>query len=182
MQHLNNQLKVAFFITLFYWALPVSTYAQDGQKAAFLLKKYKVSKHKGDHWVTLTLPESVAHELLAALLEEDSPDPVTAKMYKVSPIHKKVMPVDPSPSFEAGRQVMRSIVGEMIRDSIVKDRDSFTWFALDGHQFVVDGKAVSDSLRVKFQSEYIKADGWGYYFGPVEVQGRGIFLDRGDVY
>jgi hypothetical protein len=184
MQHLNNQLKVAFFITLFYWTVPFSMYAQDGRNF-----KYKVSKHKGERLVTLTLPESVARELLAALLEEDNreegPSPKEArtyKAYKVYPIHKKVMPIDPSPSFEAGRQVMRSMIGEMIRDSIVKDRDSFTWFALDGQQFVVDGKAMPDSLRVRFQSEYIKADGWGYYFGPVEVKGRGIFMDRDDVY
>jgi hypothetical protein len=178
MQHLNNQLKVAFFIAVCYWVLPISMYAQDGQKA-----RYKISRHKGDHWVTLTLPESVARELLAALLEEDRPDQdVVAKTYKVSPVHKKMMPVDPSPSFEGSKQVVRSIIGEMIRDSIVKDRDRFTWFALDGGQFVVDGKAVPDSLRVKFQSEYIKADGWGYYFGPVKVRGTGVFLDRGDVY
>src|ERR1700722_8545340 len=177
MQRLNNQLKVAFFIALFCWALPISMYAQDGQKA-----RYKISKHKGDHWVTLTLPESVARELLAALLEEDRPDPVIAKMYKVSPVHKKAMPVDPLPSIKGSKQVMRSIVGEMIRDSIVKDRDSFSWFALDGRQFVVDGKTVPDSVRIKFQSEYIKADGWGYYFGPVEVQGRGVFMHRSDVY
>jgi len=184
MQHLKNQLKVAFFIALCYWAVPISMYAQDGQKA-----RYKVNKHKGDHWVTLTLPESVVRELLNALLEEDNRDEgpasreaKTYKAYKAYPIHKKAMPVDPSPSFEAGRQVMRNIVGEMIRDSIVKDRDSFTWFALDGRQFVVDGKAVPDSLTARFQSEYIKADGWGYYFGPVEVRGTGIFLDRGDVY
>ena len=177
MQHLNNQLKVAFFIMLFCWAIPISMYAQEGQKF-----KYKLSRHKGDHWVTLTLPESVARELLAALLEEDRPDPVVARMYKAAPIHKKMMPVDPSPSIEGSKQIIRSIIGEMIRDSIVKDRDSFSWFALDGRQFVVDGKAMPDSLRVKFQSEYIKADGWGYYFGPVAVQGRGIFMDRSDVY
>ena len=80
MQHLKNQLKVAFFIALCYWAVPISMYAQDGQKF-----KYKVNKHKGDHLVTLTLPESVARSLLAALLEEDRPEPVIAKMYKVSP-------------------------------------------------------------------------------------------------
>jgi hypothetical protein len=184
MQHLKNQLKVAFFITLCYWAVPISMYAQDGQKF-----KYKVSKHKGDHLVTLTLPEGVARALLAALQDEYNPDEGpspkearTYKTYKAYPIHKKAMPIDPSPSIEASRQIMRSIVGEMIRDSIVKDRDSFTWFALDGGQFAVDGKAVPDSLRVKFQSEYIKADGWGYYFGPVQVKGKGIFLDRGDVY
>jgi hypothetical protein len=184
MQHLKNQLKAALFIALFCWVLPISMYAQDGQKF-----KYKVNKHKGDHLVTLTLPESVARALLAALLDEynldEGPAPKEARTYKTYeayPIHKKTMPVDPSPSIEASRQVMRNIIGEMIRDSIVKDRDSFAWFALDGRQFVVDGTAVPDSLRVKFQSEYIKADGWGYYFGPVEVQGRGIFLDRGDVY
>ena len=177
MQHLKNQLKVALFITLFCCAITISMYAQEQQKF-----KYKVSKHKGDHWVTLTLPESVARELLAALLEEDRPDPVVARTYKAYPIHKKAMPVDPSPSIEGSRQILRSIIGEMIRDSIVKDRDSFRWFALDGRQFVVDGKAMPDSVRVKFQSEYIRADGWGYYFGPVEVQGRGVFMDRSDVY
>jgi hypothetical protein len=80
------------------------------------------------------------------------------------------------------RQTVRNIIGDMVADGIVRDKDSFLWFGLDNGQFVVDGKQMADSLRVKYAAKYIKADGYGYYYGSVSVRGRGYFLDKKDVY
>jgi hypothetical protein len=80
------------------------------------------------------------------------------------------------------RQTVRNIIGDMVADGIVRDKDSFLWFGLDNGQFVVDGKQMADSLRVKYAAKYVKADGYGYYFGSVSVHGRGYFLDRKEVY
>ena len=80
------------------------------------------------------------------------------------------------------RQTVRNIVNDMVADGIVKDKDSFVWFGLDNGQFVVDGRQMTDSLRVKYAAKYIKADGYGYYYGSVSVQGRGYFFDKKEVY
>jgi hypothetical protein len=80
------------------------------------------------------------------------------------------------------RQTVRNIINDMVADGIVRDKDSFVWFGLDNGQFVVDGRPMADSLRVKYAAKYIKADGYGYYYGSVSVQGRGYFFDKKEIY
>jgi hypothetical protein len=79
------------------------------------------------------------------------------------------------------RVTVRNIVNDMIADGIVRDKDSFRWFGLDSGQFIVDGKQMADSLRVKYAEKYVK-DGYGYYYGPVSIQGRGYFFDKKEIY
>jgi hypothetical protein len=85
-------------------------------------------------------------------------------------------------SFEEGKKVVRNIIADMVSENIVRDKDSFRWFGLDDTQFIVDGKPMADSLREKFRAKYIRPDGIGYYFGPVEIRGHGFFFDRNDIY
>jgi hypothetical protein len=80
------------------------------------------------------------------------------------------------------RQTVRDIINDMVADGIVRDKDSFVWFGLDNGQFVVDGRPIPDSLRVRYAAKYIKPDGNGYYYGSVSVHGRGYFLDKMDVF
>lgn len=87
-----------------------------------------------------------------------------------------------SANIAAARQTVRNIIGDMVADGIVRGKDSFVWFGLDDGQFVVDGKQIADSLRVKYAAKYIKADGNGYYYGSVSVQGRGYFFDKKDLF
>jgi hypothetical protein len=82
----------------------------------------------------------------------------------------------------AVRQTVRSIITDMVTDGIIRDKESLVWFGLDNGQFVVDGKPMADSLRVKYAAKYVKADGNGYYYGSVSVHGRGYFLDKKEVY
>jgi hypothetical protein len=82
----------------------------------------------------------------------------------------------------AVRQKVRSIITDMVTEGIIRDKESLVWFGLDNGQFVVDGKPMADSLRVKYAAKYVKADGNGYYFGSVSVHGRGYFLDKEEVY
>jgi hypothetical protein len=83
---------------------------------------------------------------------------------------------------EAMKQVVRDIISDMVTEKIVRDKESFSWFGLDNTQFIVDGKPVADSLRVKFQAKFISPDGPGLYFGPVSIKGRGFFFSREDIY
>lgn len=96
---------------------------------------------------------------------------------------KRYLPTGtPSPELEEAKQVVRNIITDMIDEKIVNDKDSFSWFGLDGRQFVVDGRPVADSLKSKFQTKYINPDGLGYYFGSVSVHGAGVFFERSDIF
>ncbi|MES2329342.1 MAG: M56 family metallopeptidase [Bacteroidota bacterium] len=74
-------------------------------------------------------------------------------------------------------EVMRNIIRDLEADGIRMDMKT-GWFALDKEQFIVDGKKISADLHEKFRNKYIRSkDGWGYYYGPIKVTGRGVFLD-----
>jgi hypothetical protein len=104
------------------------------------------------------------------------------KMMKTIQMKKKGVPyVVDSANMAALKQTVRNIINDMIADGIVRDKDSFTWFGLDNGQFVVDGKQMADSLRVKYAAKYVK-DGNGYYCGSVSVRGHGYFFDKNEIY
>jgi beta-lactamase regulating signal transducer with metallopeptidase domain len=74
-------------------------------------------------------------------------------------------------------EIMRNIIKDLEAEGISFNMQN-GWFALDKDQFVVDGKNISAALHEKFRNKYIKPkDGWGYYYGPIKVTGRGVFLD-----
>jgi hypothetical protein len=75
-------------------------------------------------------------------------------------------------SAEQIRNIIADLQKENIKIDIQKD-----WFGLDNNQVVVNGKNMSAELHDKFKGRYIKPNGWGYYYGPVQVTGRGIFMD-----
>ncbi len=87
-----------------------------------------------------------------------------------------------SPEIETGKQAVRNIIDDMVKDGIITDKDHFSWFGLDNDQFLVDGHPVADSLHAIFKRKYIGPDGMGYYFGPITIHGRGMFFDRSDIY
>lgn len=86
-------------------------------------------------------------------------------------------------NISALRQTVRNIIGDMVTDGIIRDKENFKWFALDNGQFVVDGRQMPDSLRTKYATKYVKPDGSGYYCGTlVGVTGRGYFFDKQEIF
>ena len=84
--------------------------------------------------------------------------------------------------FEESATTMRSIVADLEKEGIKVDLQK-SWFALDKDQFLVDGKKMSTEQHNKFITKYIKPNnnGWGYYYGPIQTRGRGVFLDYRDL-
>ena len=83
------------------------------------------------------------------------------------------------------RQVMRSIIDDLVKEKIVPDKDSVEWFGLDPQRFIVNGRVMPVGMRQLFTAKYIKPDGFGYYFEAEKggkVSGTGYFFDRKDLY
>lgn len=145
-----------------------------------------------DRLVTLTIRESTLRRALEVLLGEGfdfsqtddfviirrrAAGPAAAVAHKSNLIRKR-----DSGLISAGVASVRQIIAEMIADGIVRDKDSFSWFGLDKGQFVVDGKSMPDSVRMRYAKKYVGPDEYGYYYGPVAIHGRGYFFDKGDIY
>jgi beta-lactamase regulating signal transducer with metallopeptidase domain len=74
-------------------------------------------------------------------------------------------------------EIMRNIIKELEADGITINMQT-GWFALDKGQFIVDGKKISAELHEKYKNKFIKPkEGWGYYYGPIKVEGKGVFLE-----
>jgi hypothetical protein len=100
----------------------------------------------------------------------------------VKAVKRRVDPVRDSINIKEAKMTMRSIIDDIVKENIVSDKEGVTSFALDGGQFIVNGQSTADSLRTKFAARYIKPEGMGYYYGPVNVRGRGVFMTKQDLY
>jgi hypothetical protein len=111
--------------------------------------------------------------------------PAGRQSFKIAPLRRagKIGLRNPTlPGLEESKQVMRNIIDDLVKEKIVADKDSLSWFGLDNSQFVVNGKAVSDSLHTIFKARYLRPDGPGYYYGPVKIAGTGVFFDKENLY
>ncbi|KAI9431370.1 hypothetical protein F5148DRAFT_1155101 [Russula earlei] len=73
--------------------------------------------------------------------------------------------------------IIKNIIADLAKENIIVDIDH-SWFGLDAKQFIVDGKPITGEIYEKFKAKYLKIEGMGYYYGPVQVSGRGVFLDK----
>jgi beta-lactamase regulating signal transducer with metallopeptidase domain len=81
----------------------------------------------------------------------------------------------------AQAQKLKEIIGDLEKEGVKMNLET-SWLALDKEQFIVDGKTMPKEIHEKFIAKYVtSADGWGYYYGPIQVRGRGIFLDYKDL-
>ncbi|MES2005207.1 MAG: M56 family metallopeptidase [Bacteroidota bacterium] len=99
----------------------------------------------------------------------------TLMLRKLESLRKRQM--DDDQMLQASAATIRSIVSDLEKEGVKVDMQN-SWFALDKDQFIVDGKKMSSEMHERFITRYIKSNaGWGYYYGPVKVTGRGVFLD-----
>jgi len=103
-------------------------------------------------------------------------DTKDVRMRKVEAIRQRETQDNERMQESAGK--IRNIIKDLEIEGIKINMET-GWFALDKDQFIVDGKKISPALREKFRNKYIKTkDGWGYYYGPIQVAGRGVFLNH----
>jgi hypothetical protein len=170
---------------------------------------YKSNIVRKERLVTLKIPESTLQEVLVTILgdgfdvvgEDDyviiRPRAAASRRTTKAAISRKTLaergvydnigpgkkPMYFNDSVLAARkEAVRGIIDQMVADGLVRDKNSFSWFALDNGQFVLDGKPMTDSLRVKYAAKFIAPEGDGLYYGPVSVHGKGFFFGKKDIY
>lgn len=80
------------------------------------------------------------------------------------------------------KEVMRRLIEELIREGLVRDRESLGWLALDSRQLLIDGVDIPDPAKSRYQSKYLLKDGMGFYYGNVKVHGHGYFYEKKELY
>jgi hypothetical protein len=124
-------------------------------------------------YMTTALPDQ------GRLIATVNKDKHYADYRRFSPHPKKIPSL--SGKVQTGVKIVRSILTDLVRYKVIPDENSITWFALDYGQFIVDDRAMPDSLHAIFNAKYMKPDSLGYYYGSVKVYGKGYFYEKKDL-
>jgi bla regulator protein BlaR1 len=75
-------------------------------------------------------------------------------------------------------QRMHNIITDLIKDKVVANVADVKWFGLSNTEFIVNGQKLSDEMQQRYKAKYGVSDGNGLYYGPVQMYGRGVFIDE----
>jgi len=84
---------------------------------------------------------------------------------------------DDSIGYAGQLQRVQNVIGDMIKDKIVPDAASVKWFGLSNTEFIVNGQKQPDETQQRYKAKYGVYDGYGLYYGPVQMYGKGVFID-----
>ena len=74
-------------------------------------------------------------------------------------------------------KVMNDIIAGLVVHNVVSKAADVKWFALTENEFIVNGQKQPDESQQRYKAKYGVHEGWGLYYGPVPMQGKGVFID-----
>ncbi len=77
----------------------------------------------------------------------------------------------------ADLKVMNDIIANLVVHNVVNKAADVKWFALTDNEFIVNGQKQPDELQQRYKAKYGVHEGRGFYYGPVPMQGKGVFID-----
>lgn len=80
----------------------------------------------------------------------------------------------------ADLQRVSQVISSLVAQKVVPNAESVKWFGLTDTELIVNGQQQPDELRRKLASEYGVAKDYGLFYGPVEMNGTGVFIDADD--
>lgn len=86
------------------------------------------------------------------------------------------------PTDEIGKQkkIIRNIIFDITGQRIV-EKDSIKWFGLTDKEFIINGAKQPESIHQKFKKKYPVKHDYGFYYGPVQMAGKGAFITKEDI-
>lgn len=81
----------------------------------------------------------------------------------------------------AQKKIVKNIISDIIRHHIVPGKDSIEWFGLTDKEFIINGVKQPEGTHQKFRKKYPVKPDYGFYFGPVQMTGKGAFITKEDI-
>ena len=98
-------------------------------------------------------------------------------VHRAAGVKKMPEPADIS----ADQERVRGVISELVQAKVISKPTDLEWFGLSEGELVVNGNRQPVELQQKLKEKFrIKAD-HGLYYGPVKMNGRGVFLDKDDL-
>jgi hypothetical protein len=84
---------------------------------------------------------------------------------------------DDSISYAGEKNRALNVIADLVHDKAVADPASVKWFGLSNTEFIVNGEKQPDEMQQKYKAKYGIYEGNGLYYGPVQMHGKGVFID-----
>jgi transmembrane sensor len=75
---------------------------------------------------------------------------------------------------------MKAIIEDVVTRGIVRDRQHLVGVVLSETELVVNAVRQPDDVYRQFRDKYLDGSGNGYFYGTINVQGKGYFFNRDD--
>ncbi len=84
-------------------------------------------------------------------------------------------------SIDNQRQTFRNILQDFVEDHLVGSQLDVTNFVLNDEMLVINNEKQPGNIYEKYKTKYLNHSGFGLYFGPVNMSGKGIFMSRDEL-
>jgi len=81
----------------------------------------------------------------------------------------------------ADQQRVRGVIATLVQEKVISDASAVDWFGLSDDELIVNGTKQPEALHQRLKTEYGVKPHNGLYYGPVKMNGTGVFLDKQDL-
>jgi hypothetical protein len=103
--------------------------------------------------------------------------------YKPTPlIIKKVYSKEQeADDLQRQKDLMRALISELLNDNIIKSEKHLVSLGLTDTEFMINGNKQPAAVLEKYRARFLTHPGLGLFYGPVQMTGKGYFLQKDDL-
>jgi beta-lactamase regulating signal transducer with metallopeptidase domain len=72
---------------------------------------------------------------------------------------------------------LRQVITDLVSEKVVSDTSEVMSFALLDTELIVNHQRQPEALHQRLKAKYGIHDGYGWYYGPVNISGKGLWID-----
>ena len=154
----------------------------DSLREAFYSKKYRkepLTKFKGGNDAAMHTLDSIKAAVDRQQWAEEKSNRAEAEgiRNKIAAMGKRAN--EDSISYTGQLQRVQSVIADLIKDKVIADVPAVKWFGLCDTAFIVNGQRQPEDMRQRYAVKYGIHEGYGLYYGPVQMHGTGVFINAG---
>ena len=101
-----------------------------------------------------------------------SPEPYAAKLAVMQRRFR-----EDSLNYTSQQDRAYNVIADLVEDKVVSEPARVKWFGLSSTEFIVNGIKQPSELQQKYMVKYGVHPDYGLYYGPVQMWGKGVFID-----
>lgn len=147
-------------------------------QTAIVVRTGLVRVNRKDQELELGAGDSITILQTDTVLKKDKKDTASAKVSPVTKAVAKQYKGNLGAYPEKQKILMREIIADIVRQHLVKEKDSLIWFGLNDHEFNINGQKQTAGIYKEFKEKYLQTPGYGFYYGPTKITGKGFFFTK----